>query len=159
MHDPLVWREAADTFLTQAGVQVLFHATVTGALVEGGERVEGISVWTKQGRIEVRAKIVVDASGDADVVAMAGLPSFIGDDGRVQNPTMIFRLLGVDTARFLAEYGDDTIMPARITELMHAAQRRGLRSSRAPRSGCSPRRVPASCCATAPASSGRTDAS
>ena len=47
-------------------------------------------------RIDLRSDVVIDASGDADVVAMAGLPSFVGDNGRVQNPTMIFRLSGVD---------------------------------------------------------------
>ena len=125
VHDPLVWREAADSFLTQAGVTIVYHAVAMEALVEGGERIEGLGIWTKQGLVEARAKIVVDASGDADVVAMAGLPSFIGDNGRVQNPTMIFRLLGVDTARFIAAYGDDTIMPSRITELIQAKHNQG----------------------------------
>lgn len=49
---------------------------------------------------------------------MAGLPTFVGDDGRVQNPTMIFRLGGVDTERFLRGYGADTIMPEQVTELL-----------------------------------------
>ena len=48
---------------------------------------------------------------------MAGLPSFVGDDGKVQNPTMIFRLGGVDTKR-LAAYGADTIMPEQVSELL-----------------------------------------
>ena len=57
---------------------------------------------------------------------MAGFPSFIGQDGRVQNPTMIFRLLGVDVGRFLAEYGDDTIMGEAVSALIRA------KSSRSP---------------------------
>jgi hypothetical protein len=61
---------------------------------------------------------VVDASGDADVVAMAGFPFFIGDQGKVQNPTMIFRLQGVDVKRFQATYGFDTIMPPSVSELI-----------------------------------------
>lgn len=118
VHDPLVWREAADALLTEAGVRILYHTTVTGALVEGGERVEGVTAYTKEGATTVRAKVTVDASGDADVVAMAGLPSFVGQDGKVQNPTMIFRLMGVDTERFLAAYGDDTIMGEEISALI-----------------------------------------
>ena len=118
VHDPLVWREAADALLTEAGVRILYHTTVTGALVEGGERVEGVTAYTKEGAATVRAKVTVDASGDADVVAMAGLPSFVGQDGKVQNPTMIFRLMGVDTERFLAAYGDDTIMGEEISALI-----------------------------------------
>ncbi|MEO0995082.1 MAG: FAD-dependent oxidoreductase [Pseudomonadota bacterium] len=48
----------------------------------------------------MHARIVVDASGDADVVHRAGLGFSVGDGGTVQNPTMIFRLAGVDTKRF-----------------------------------------------------------
>jgi hypothetical protein len=117
VHDPLMWREAADHLLREAGVQVLYHATVTRVLLDG-DRVAGLVAYTKQGELQADAKIAIDASGDADVVAMAGLPSFVGDDGRVQNPTMIFRLGGVDTARFLAAYGTDTIMPGHVSELI-----------------------------------------
>lgn len=110
VHDPLAWREVADNILVEAGVRVLFHTTVIDALMEGRERVAGVVAYTKQGRAEVRAKVTIDASGDADVVAMAGLDTFVGQDGHVQNPTMIFRLQGVDLDRFLAAHGPDSIM-------------------------------------------------
>ncbi len=118
VHDPLVWRETADAMLRDAGVQVLLHATVTDALVEGGEKTDGIVAYTKQGRLSVRAKVTIDASGDADVAAMAGFATFMGQDGKVQNPTMIFRLAGVDTERFLSSYGPDSIMGREVTELI-----------------------------------------
>jgi glycine/D-amino acid oxidase-like deaminating enzyme len=117
VHDPLVWREAADHLLREAGVRVIFHAVVIGALLDG-DRVDGATVWSKEGRMEIRARLTIDASGDADLIAMAGFPSFVGDGGRVQNPTMIFRLGGVDTARFLATYGTDTIMPEQVMDLL-----------------------------------------
>src|SRR6266498_3452851 len=69
-------------------VQVFYHSTVTRVLLDG-DRVSGLVAYTKQGELSVDAKIAIDASGDADVVAMAGFPSFVGDDGKVQNPTMI----------------------------------------------------------------------
>jgi hypothetical protein len=124
VHDPLVWREAADHVLREAGVQVLFHTTVTGALLDG-DRVAGLTAYSKEGPLELRARITIDASGDADVVAMAGFPSFVGDDGRVQNPTMIFRLGGVETARFLGAYGTDTIMPELVSELLRTHHGKG----------------------------------
>jgi hypothetical protein len=119
VHDPLVWRDVADRLLVASGVETLFHTTVTGVLLDG-QRVLGVDADNKQGTLRLRAPITIDASGDADIVAMAGLPSFIGADGQVQNPTMIFRLLGVDTKRLLARYGDDTIMPVEITDLITA---------------------------------------
>src|SRR5687767_1895774 len=55
VHDPLVWREAADHVLREAGVQVFFHSVVVGAIVEG-DRVQGLSVFTKQGPLSLRAR-------------------------------------------------------------------------------------------------------
>ncbi len=130
VHDPLVWREAADHLLREAGVHVLYHSTVTRVLLES-DRVRGLFAYTKQGELQVNAKVTVDASGDADLVAMAGFPSFVGNEGRVQNPTMIFRLGGVDTRRFLAAYGSDTIMPEQVSELLRRCQAAGYDLPRA----------------------------
>ncbi|MGF6600070.1 glycine/D-amino acid oxidase-like deaminating enzyme [Paraburkholderia sp. GAS448] len=118
VHDPLVWRDAADALLSASGVQVIYHAVAIGVLLDGNQRIEGVTAWTKQGPLTIRARVTVDASGDADLVAMAGLDSFIGDEGRVQNPTMIFRLQGVDVGRFTTAYGDDTIMGEAISALL-----------------------------------------
>lgn len=120
VHDPLIWREAADFLLGEAGVRVIFHAIATGVHVEGGEGVKGIEIFTKQGVVDARASIVIDASGDADLVAMAGLPYIVGHNGHVQNPTMIFRMLDVDVGRFIAAYGNDTIMPIEVSKLIES---------------------------------------
>lgn len=124
VHDPLVWRETADDLLLDAGVRICYHSVVTGVLGDG-ERVAGAVVWTKEGLLEVRAAVTIDASGDADVLAMAGLRTTMGNEGRVQNPTMIFRLGGVDTDRFTATYGTDTIMPAHVSALIEQANASG----------------------------------
>lgn len=128
VHDPIVWRETADAMLADASVTVIYHAVATCVLAEGGDggdAIQGAEVWTKQGRVQIISRITVDASGDADLVAMAGLPSFVGDKGRVQNPTMIFRLMGVDTDAFRAAYGDDTIMPPAVSALIAEANEAG----------------------------------
>ncbi len=44
---------------------------------------------------------------------------------------MIFRLGGVDTARFLAAYGDDTIMPEQVSELLRRHNGNGYELPRA----------------------------
>ncbi len=128
-HEPLAWRETADDLLRDANVRVLLHALVTDVLVEG-DRIEGVRLATKQGKLDVRARLVVDASGDADVAAMAGLDTTVGHDGRVQNPTMIFRLQGVDVARFRDAYGPDTIMGPQVVEAIVADDPRGERLPR-----------------------------
>ena len=68
-----------------------------------GDQVRGVLAWTKQGRAEIRAKLTIDASGDADVAELGGFETFMGQDGKVQNPTMLFRLMGVDVERFRAQ--------------------------------------------------------
>jgi len=125
VHDPLAWREVADGLLAAAGVQVIYHATMTDVHVDGGERLAGVRAYTKQGKIDVFADLVVDASGDADVVEMAGFATRMGDQGRVQNPTMIFRINGVDVERFMRVYGPDTILGPQVEKLIEAAQREG----------------------------------
>src|SRR5437762_5473442 len=115
VHDPLVWRSVADAMLADAGVHVLFHAIATEVLVEGGERIGGVQAWTKQGKFVIEAALTVDATGDADVLAMAGLPTSVGHAGSVQNPTMMFRIQGVDVASFIGAHGRDTIMSEAVS--------------------------------------------
>ncbi|WP_329601671.1 FAD-dependent oxidoreductase [Paraburkholderia antibiotica] len=124
VHDPLVWREVGDAFLRDAGVTVIYHATVTEVLMEG-DAVRGAQLYTKEGKVRVLAPVTIDASGDADLVAMAGWQTSMGDHGRVQNPTMIFRLGGVDVERFLATYGTDTIMPPEVSAKIAEANGNG----------------------------------
>jgi hypothetical protein len=124
VHDPLVWREVGDALLREAGVTVIYHATVTEVLMEG-DVVRGAQIYTKEGKVRVLASVTIDASGDADLVAMAGWQTSMGDNGRVQNPTMIFRLGGVDVERFLDTYGNDTIMPPEVSAKIAEANGKG----------------------------------
>lgn len=57
--------------ITAAGGTIWYKTMICGALREGG-RVAGAILATPQGRVAVRAKCVVDATGAADVAAAAG---------------------------------------------------------------------------------------
>jgi hypothetical protein len=76
--------------------------------------------------------VVIDASGDADLAYRAGVPCTMGKDGRVQNPTMIFRMMGVDVARMLEALEGDTIVPPAISRRIEELHRAG--AYRLPRS-------------------------
>lgn len=123
-HDPLVWREAADALLTASGARIVYHAVVTATIMEG-RAVRGAVLESNAGRVAVHAKRTIDASGDAAVVARAGGAYFFGDDGRIQNPTMFFRLGGVDTEAFWSAYGTDTICPPWLTDAIRSAREDG----------------------------------
>lgn len=123
-HDPLVWRETADVLLTGAGVRVIYHAAVVAVILDG-DAITGTVIESNAGRTVIRAKRVVDASGDGAVAARAGLAYVFGDHGRIQNPTMFFRLGGVDVEQFLSRYGDDTICPAWVSDAIVEARDAG----------------------------------
>jgi 2-polyprenyl-6-methoxyphenol hydroxylase-like FAD-dependent oxidoreductase len=55
----------------QAGVRLLLHALACDAVLEDG-RLAAVAFQGKSGRFAVRARVVIDASGDGDVFASAG---------------------------------------------------------------------------------------
>jgi hypothetical protein len=123
-HDPLMWRETADDLLQAAGVRILFHTAVTDVLMDGDVH-RGVVVQSNAGRAVIRARRTIDASGDAAVVARAGHRYVFGDDGKIQNPTMFFRIGNVDMDRYLDYYGEDTICPPKVTDAIVAARAHG----------------------------------
>lgn len=121
-HDPLMWREVADNFLEQANVTPLFHTAVTGVILEG-DAFKGVIIESNAGQSIILSKMIIDASGDAAVIARAGMDYYFGDNGRIQNPTMFFRIAGVDMEKYLTYYGNDTICPPKVTENLIAANK------------------------------------
>ncbi|WP_461537112.1 FAD-dependent oxidoreductase [Spongorhabdus nitratireducens] len=113
-HDPLMWREVADEMLMEAGVEIFYHSAVTGVVMDD-QTYKGVVVESNAGRTIFLAKRIIDASGDAAVVARAGGEYFFGDNGIIQNPTMFFRLGGVEMSTYLEYYGEDTICPSDMT--------------------------------------------
>jgi FAD dependent oxidoreductase/Glycosyl hydrolases family 15 len=73
MIDPEWLKLASLELLEEAGVGLLLHCWVAGVLVEG-RRPGGVVFESKQGRQAILAKVVVDATGDLDVCAFAGVP-------------------------------------------------------------------------------------
>ncbi|HEV8307886.1 MAG TPA: FAD-dependent oxidoreductase [Methylomirabilota bacterium] len=85
-----------------AGVTLMLNTYTIAPLVEE-TRVVGIRVVNKSGEQTLRARVVIDATGDADLVAQAGGPFLLGDDtGRTMSISLFFRLGGVDLAEHLA---------------------------------------------------------
>jgi hypothetical protein len=92
--------------VTEAGVRVLLHSTVTDVLLEG-RRLAGTVVANKSGRQAIRADRFVDATGDGDLAALAGAPFEQGrtEDGLMQACTVLFKMVRVDLHRTVAACG------------------------------------------------------
>ena len=111
----VVWEKLA----RDAGVRVLLHAWVQD-VETSGDRVTGVVVATKIGLRRVAAKIVVDASGDADVCYHSGVPfELAGDREPAQTLTTTFRMVNVDVAK------RKSVPKAQFHELMARAAESG----------------------------------
>ena len=105
-YDTSAYKLAADQLLEAAGVQMLFHA-YAAAVLHDGARISALVVETKSGRQAIRANAFIDASGDADVAAFAGVPFEVGDGhGSGLFPTTMFRIGQVDAPAALAAVGE-----------------------------------------------------
>ena len=93
-YDPALLKGVLDDLLRDAGARVLLHAWACEPLLEG-DRIAAVAFQSKAGRFAVRARVVVDATGDGDVFAAAGCAT---ESARVL-PWMWFTLGGVDVDR------------------------------------------------------------
>lgn len=118
-HDCATYKRVATDFLRGAGVQILYHTQMMDVIREG-DRVTGLVLNTKSGFTRVSAKRFIDASGDADIVFKAGFTTTKGNNGVIQNPSMMFKIGNVDLDRYLAYWGADTICPPEVIEKLEA---------------------------------------
>jgi glycine/D-amino acid oxidase-like deaminating enzyme len=100
--DPEMFKLIALELLDEAGVQFLFHAFASDVLDHGALR--GVVFETKSGPLVIRARVVVDCTGDGDVAARAGARYEIGreEDGLVQPMTLMFRMVQFERLAFEA---------------------------------------------------------
>lgn len=113
-YNPEYLKVAWERLAQRAGVDLLLHTFVTDVVLEG-DRITGIVVDGKSGLGLIRPKMVVDASGDADVCALAQAPfEKAGDIDPAQTLTTTFKLANVNVAaarklpraEFLARMGE-----------------------------------------------------
>lgn len=89
-------KRVADEFAQKAGVKLLLHTLVTDVVMQDGA-IQAVIVENKSGRQAVKAKIVIDATGDADVAFRAGALTTHGRnfDGQVQSMGSFIHLGGM----------------------------------------------------------------
>lgn len=116
--------------VSEAGASLWLHCWAAEALMDG-QRVTGVRLASKQGKIQVQAKVVVDATGDGDVAALAGAVFEQGrpGDGLVQPMSVMYRLAGVDESQALTCGSEEEARKVRVPEgTWEEAVMRGQRS-------------------------------
>ncbi|MDP6705025.1 MAG: FAD-dependent oxidoreductase [Alphaproteobacteria bacterium] len=72
-YEPAEMKYVADQMIAEAGVRMRFHSWAT-AVVLDGDRVSHVVLESKSGRQAIEPKVVIDATGDGDLMAFAELP-------------------------------------------------------------------------------------
>jgi ribulose 1,5-bisphosphate synthetase/thiazole synthase len=97
--------------LDAVGCRYLVHIRAADAVVEGN-RVTGVVVATKRGLQTIRAKVVVDCTGDADVAFYAGAETMIDKD------VLMPMTLGLT----LTNIDKNQVRPVDVEKAMHQAR-------------------------------------
>lgn len=109
--------------LESAGAEMLMY-TLAAEPVMQGDTLCGVVVQNKTGRSVIRARVVVDATGDGDIAARAGAEYSMGreGDGSMQPATLMFKIGGVDMERAVFPGSFETLVPTEKGELQQLAR-------------------------------------
>ncbi len=100
--DPERLKLVSQELVIERGVKLVYHSWAAMPLVQDG-RVAGVAFESKEGRMAIRAQVVVDATGDGDLFARAGAAYLDdieeADVHHCMNTSWLFG--GVDMARWI----------------------------------------------------------
>lgn len=91
--DPEILKVVLDEILLEAGVTVLFHASASGAERQGRTITE-VRFLSKGGEIVVRPRVVIDTSGDLDVLHAVGCGMLPLEEGEELQPGSTYFKMG-----------------------------------------------------------------
>lgn len=81
-----------DELLREHGIEVMLHTSFAAPVINDG-KLDAVIVENKSGRQAVRARCFIDASGDGDLAAAAGIPFTV--DPHLQPPTTCAKIRGL----------------------------------------------------------------
>lgn len=124
MHDSVtiyneeVFKVVAFEKCAEAGVEILLYTQVIDTNVENGH-LQSVTLFGKGRRMEVEAKVFIDATGDGDVGYMAGATFELGQkgSGKLQPPTLMCTIEGVDESKvvqYLEDHPEETVLASTI---------------------------------------------
>lgn len=96
------FKVVADQLVQEAGITPMLHRLFVAPIMEG-DRITGIITESKAGREALLAKVVIDATGDADIAHRAGAPVTHPPREELQAASVMFHVAGVDKTRFMEE--------------------------------------------------------
>ena len=121
-----VLKTVAEEMCEEAGVDVLYGLQSMD-VKKNGSKLDGVFFLAKEGVVFIKAKEVIDCTGDGDVAAIAGCPMFKGDDqtGEMQAAGLFFSIDGIDEAKLLERRAAQGEMSMRYTPEIETAMAAG----------------------------------
>eukprot|EP00475_Leptophrys_vorax_P026825 TRINITY_DN38106_c0_g1_i1.p1 TRINITY_DN38106_c0_g1~~TRINITY_DN38106_c0_g1_i1.p1 ORF type:complete len:523 (-),score=150.39 TRINITY_DN38106_c0_g1_i1:27-1595(-) len=95
------FKTVADHLVRESGVRPLLHTYVVDVVKDSDNVVCGVVIESKSGRAVIKAKVVVDCSGDADVAHFAGAPYTMLANQERMGVTTVLNVSGVNKQKFL----------------------------------------------------------
>ena len=131
-YEPETLKVVLDELAMSAPARVLFQSMIL-AVTTSGRTIGEVALLTKAGPLTVRPRIVIDATGDLDVLARAGASFLPLAEGEALQPaTMMFRFGPIDRERFGALSGAELQALARQGVAEGALARAALHQSPIP---------------------------
>lgn len=96
------FKVVADQLVDESGITPMLHRLFVAPIVEN-DRITGIITESKAGREAILGKVVIDATGDADIAHRAGAPVTHPPREELQAASVMFHVAGVDKARFMED--------------------------------------------------------
>jgi hypothetical protein len=95
--DPEVLKDELNTMVTEAGATVLLHSLGTSPLMDGNS-VKGVIFESKSGRQAILGKVIIDSTGDGDLLPLAGVNCVdkIDPQLRIANLAFVFWIANID---------------------------------------------------------------
>lgn len=99
--DPELLKCVLNDMVEEAGVKLLLHSWGVRALTEG-ERVKGVVFESKSGRRAILGKIIIDGTGDGDLLPSAGAAydDYLEPKARSSMLALVFRLGNCDYQKY-----------------------------------------------------------
>jgi len=98
--DTEMFKYVADVIIEEAGVVPLLHCSAVNAIMNGNT-INGVITESKSGRQAILAKRVIDATGDADVANLAGVPFRKSPKNELMAVNVNFGCSGINIGKFL----------------------------------------------------------
>jgi len=98
--DAEAFKYVADVLVQEAGIRPMLHRTFVAPIIDEG-RLLGVITESKSGREAILAKRIIDATGDADIAARAGVPHFLTPKEKMMAASVMFSMSGVNKQQFI----------------------------------------------------------